>query len=107
MPHLTRVVAVPQGINVLGGLEVIAAFGVLAAAMTKVDWPFPWASAGTFATASGLLAVFDFAWRYREVEPSTWRRLILPHTGGCFLFVPVWIWALPVFVLTLVTAMSR
>jgi hypothetical protein len=104
MRHLTRVVAVPQGINILGGLEFIAAFGVCAAAITKLDWPFRWDSAATFATASGLLALFDFAWRYREVEPASYRRLILPHTGGCFLFIPIWIWAFPIFILMITIA---
>jgi hypothetical protein len=74
----------PQGINRLGGLEVIAAFGVFAASIS-VDWPVRWASAATRAGATALIAVFDFAWRYREVEPASWRRLISPFTGGCFL----------------------
>jgi hypothetical protein len=106
MRHLTRVVAVPQGINILGGLEVIAAFGVFAAAITKVDWPFQWASAATFASASGLISVFDFAWRYREVEPASSRRLFLPHTGGCFLFIPIWIWAFPIFIISFTIKIS-
>jgi hypothetical protein len=104
--HLTRVVAAPQGINLLGGLEVIAAFGALALAMS-VDWPTPWAGAAVVATAAGLITVFDFAWRLLQVEPASWRRLISPFTGGCFLFVPLWVWALPAFLFLLMVALHR
>jgi hypothetical protein len=99
MRHVTRAVAAPQGINILGGLEVIAAFGVFAAAVSEAAWPFQWASATTGAVAAGLIAAFDFGWRYQETEPASTRRLISPFTGGCFFFVPLWIWALPPFVL--------
>ena len=97
MRHLTRAVAAPQGINILGGLEVIAAS--FAAAVSKATWPFHWASATTGAVAAALIAIFDFAWRSRETEPASSRRLFSPFTGGCFLFVPLWIWALPPFIL--------
>jgi hypothetical protein len=105
MTHLTRVVRSPHGINILGGLEVIAGFGIFAAAIS-IEWPVRWASVATLAAAAGLIAAFDFAWRYREVEPKSWRRLISPFTGGCFLFIPLWAWALPTFLFLFATAVS-
>src|SRR5262249_28308736 len=35
----------------------------------------------------------------RETEPAASRRLFSPFAGGCFLFVPIWIWGLPPFFL--------
>jgi hypothetical protein len=90
----------------LGALEVLAAFGAFAAAIC-IAWPVPWASAATVAGGTGLVAVFDLAWRCREVEPASWRRFISPFTGGCFLFIPVWVWALPPFLFLFSVAARR
>src|SRR5262249_40356355 len=35
----------------------------------------------------------------RETQPAAARGLFSPFAGGCFLFVPIWIWALPPFIL--------
>jgi hypothetical protein len=69
---LTREVRVPQGIAMLGGLGLIAAFGVFAAVVSKAAWPFHWASASTGEIAAGLIAAFDFGWRCER--PSRHRR---------------------------------
>src|SRR5262249_40472144 len=105
MTHLTRVVGVPSGINMLGGLEVLAVFGALAAAVS-IDWRVRWASAATGAAGPGLCPVFVLGWRCGEVERASWRRLISPFTGGCFLFIPVWVWALPPFLFLFFVAAS-
>jgi hypothetical protein len=90
----------------LGGLEVLAVFGALAAAIC-IDWPVPWASGATVAGGTGLVTIFDLAWRCGEVEPALWRRLISPFTGGCFLFIPIWVWALPPFLFLFLATASR
>jgi xanthine/uracil permease len=103
MRHLHRIVAVPIGTNIMGLLDILVSIGIL--------WGIIYCSSfslGMFIKAIviigscigtiGIIA-FDLWFRNRQPESKLWIRLLSPFTGGCFLYVPIWL----LFPLCLVT----
>lgn len=91
MRHLTRIVGEPYGVNILGLLEIFAMIGLLTSIGLLGD-NFPRLLnlcvilIGFFGTVS-----FDVWWRIQQPEAPRWQRLLSPYTGGCFIFVPIWL----------------
>jgi hypothetical protein len=93
MRHLTRIVGVPFGVNILGLLELFAllgsvvGFGILAA---NISLPPAIGGPGMAAIFAGIVG-FDIWWRTNQPEESLTTRLLSPYTGGCFGFAPIWL----------------
>jgi hypothetical protein len=89
----TRIVVFPFG-NVLGMLEICATFA-LSGAVASMSL-----MASAFLGPPVIVGVmaFDIWWRTGQPERAWWARLLSPYAGGCFGFIPVWIF-FPAFLL--------
>jgi hypothetical protein len=83
---LTRIVVIPAG-NILGLLELFAAFGVSVGAVATMG------AAGAVLVPVCLLGImaFDIWWRTAQPEQALWARLLSPYAGGCFGLIPIWL----------------
>jgi hypothetical protein len=91
MRHLSRIVGDPFGVNILGLVEMFFFIGILGGA-SAIDDQIP-RFLSLLALCMALIGpiVFDLWWRIRQPERSVWVRLFSPFTGGCFIYVPVWL----------------
>ncbi len=89
--YATRIVVIPPGTNLLGLLEIFAFVGVLFVPSLLPGDLAVSVSAVLFPVVLGAIAVQDVWWRLTDPDPMGWMRLISPFTGGCFLFLPLWI----------------
>lgn len=98
MRHLTRIVGVPLGVNILGLLELFAWIGSMVGIGSLSGIVHP--AVGICGMVGGFIgiAAFDIWWRARQPEQSLWKRLYSPFTGGCFAFLPVWSLLLALFI---------
>jgi hypothetical protein len=87
MRHLTRIVHVPIGVNILGLLELFALIETFFAAN------FVSGALSALPLCLGFAAIVgvDLWWRIRQPEQSRWTRLFSPFTGGCFIYIPIWL----------------
>src|SRR3954466_14616432 len=87
MRHLTRIVGDPVGVNLLGLLELFASIAILSSVS------FVPKAVGLLMLCLGppAVAAFDLWWRIRQPERSWWARLFSPFTGGCFIYLPIWL----------------
>ena len=90
MRHLTRIVGVPFGVNILGLLEFFALIGILS--LPSFVNSIPGIIGGLILCLgfAGIIA-FDLWWRSRLPNLSWRARLLSPYEGGCFVFVPIWL----------------
>jgi hypothetical protein len=88
-PHLTRIVAVPFGFNILGLLEFFAWIGI-PAVMTNDSLP-EWLPLALMCVVMIAIVAFDLWWRPGQPESGTWGNWFSPYTGGCFFFLPGWL----------------
>jgi hypothetical protein len=91
MRHLSRIVGDPYGVNILGLVEMFSFVGILAGT-SAIDNQIP-RILGALVLSMGFVAptVFDLWWRIRQPERSVWVRLFSPFTGGCFIYIPIWL----------------
>jgi hypothetical protein len=87
MRHLSRIVGVPIGTNLLGLLEIFAFIGV-----SSILNYIP-RVAGIVLLPAGFFGIvgLDLWWRIGQPERSVWVRLFSLFTGGCFAFLPMWL----------------
>ncbi len=91
MRHLTRIVGVPFGVNILGLLEIFAFVGTIFGATAASDHVPRFLGLAALVGAPGLIVAFDLWWRHRQPEATKLARLFSPFAGGCFAFVPIWL----------------
>jgi hypothetical protein len=106
MRHLSRIVATPFGVNILGLLELFALIGSLAGTIALANYipqSLRWLLLGCLAGPVVAIVVFDLWWRHRQPETTRWGRLFSPFAGGCFFFLPIWL-LLPCFIVGCVVA---
>jgi hypothetical protein len=77
------------GVMVIAGLGSGFAVGGVASLFTRDD-ALPVALASLVALP--LPAAWDLAYRRRHRPDLGWRRYVIPHAGGSFMFLPVWLW---------------
>src|SRR4051794_25485528 len=79
------------GTNVLGMFWMAVSVVLMCLAVFNAEsLPKP-ATMGILTCSVCAPSAFDFLWRYYlEPRSSAWR-LVLPGTGGTFLFFPVWL----------------
>lgn len=89
--HLSRIVVVPFGTNILGLSELLASIGLFISVIRL--FPSPSKIVGTMMLLGGILAImaFDMWWRMGQLEVRRWERLFSLFTGGCFIFLPIWL----------------
>jgi hypothetical protein len=101
MRYLHRIVGVPLGVNILGLLELFTVIGVVTGTGVYIS-SFSRGLAGLlmFLGVTAITAL-DLWWRLQQPELGRWTRLFSPFTGGCFVYVPIWLllFALGLFVL--------
>jgi hypothetical protein len=91
MRHLSRIVALPFGVNIIGLMEVFAVIGIQFGAIALSDQISAFLGRVVGAFGLGAVMVFDLWLRSRQPEGTRWRRLFSPFAGGCFVFVPIWL----------------
>ena len=91
MRHLTRIVSVPFGVNILGLLEIFALVGALFGMIVVSDYISQSLRLATLVCAAAAIVAFDLWWRRGQPETTWWARLFSPFAGGCFVFVPIWL----------------
>ena len=98
LPHVTRIVEYPLGVNILGLLESFAWVGGIAVSIFLKEDSIQSGPSAVFFVApiflmNILIGGFDLWWRRGQPDEGRWKKWLSPHTGGCFLFVPGWLWA--------------
>ena len=88
--HLTRIVGYPLGVNILGLLEFFAWIGSFMV-MTNDSLSLLLARP-LILLIMVAIAAFDLWWRNGQPEAETRGTWFSPYTGGCFMFLPVWLW---------------
>jgi len=94
MRHLTGIVAVKAGANILGLLELFAFVGGMFGGIELSEHTSRIIGRVFLGVAVAAIIAFDLFWRSRQREFGSWWRLFSPFAGGCFVFVPVWLWFL-------------
>jgi hypothetical protein len=85
---LTHIVILNGGANLLGLLEFFAWVGVMALAVSVLEYKL--LSAAIFIIGWFIIIGFDLLWRLKQVEYDKISRLFSPFCGGCFVFLPIW-----------------
>jgi hypothetical protein len=91
MRHLTRIVGVPIGVNLLGLLELFAFIGVLFGMIALTNYVHAVILLALLVGSVIGIIVFDLWWRRGQPEVTWWGRLFSPFAGGCFFYVPIWL----------------
>jgi hypothetical protein len=87
MRHLSRIVVVPAGTNLLGLLEMFAFIGTL----SLTNYVPRIAAFALLPVAFFGTVGLDLWWRIGQPERSVWVRLFSLFTGGCLAFLPIWL----------------
>lgn len=92
---LTHHIAIPFGANILGLLSFFVALGGVFLPLNFAE-RLPRNVPSQVMLLPGLLTLaavvaFDFWWRMRQPESERWSKLLYPTYGGCFFFVPIWL----------------
>ena len=89
-PHLTRIVGFPLGVNILGLLEFFAWIG---SPMVMINDSLPvFMPPLLMLIIMVAIAAFDLWWRSGQPEAGTRGNWFSPYTGGCFVYLPIWLW---------------